>query len=113
MQVLTVYQGWKLQTVCLSGIGKNGARQVKILDTFPEERLKLWKLLFAFLLRTLRTAKNSAGQVDLFNTFPPLYIYKKKIGTYPLCSASWYLLVLYYASFSFHFDLKDKRKKKH
>ncbi len=36
-------QGWKLQTVCLSGTGKNGAGQVKILDAFPKERLKLWK----------------------------------------------------------------------
>ena len=47
-----LYQGWKLLTVCLSGIGKNGARQVKILGIFPKERLKLWILLSAYLSRT-------------------------------------------------------------
>ena len=36
-----VTQGWKLQTVRLSGTGKNRARQAKILDTFPKERLKI------------------------------------------------------------------------
>ena len=60
-------QGWKLQTVRLSGTGKNGAEQVKILGTFPKERLKLWQLLSAYLSRT---CKNSAGLVDLFDTFP-------------------------------------------
>ncbi len=60
-------QGWKLQTLLLSGMGKNGAGQVKILCTFLKERPKLWKLLFAYLSRT---CKNSAGQVNLFDTFP-------------------------------------------
>ena len=62
-----IYQGWKLQTVRLSGTGKNRAGQVKILDTFPKERLKYWILLSACLSRA---GKNSAGQVDLFDTFP-------------------------------------------
>ena len=63
----TPHQGWKLQTVHLSGTGKNGAGQVKILDTFRKERLKLWKLIFVYLLRT---GKNSAGQADVFDTLP-------------------------------------------
>ncbi len=53
--------------VCLSGTGTNGAGQVKILDTFPKKRLKLWKLISVYLSRT---DKNSAGQVYVFNTFP-------------------------------------------
>ena len=63
----TLKQGWKLQTVRLSGTGKNGAGQVKILDTFPKDRLKFWKLPTAYLSGT---GKNSAGQVILFDTFP-------------------------------------------
>ena len=34
------FQGWKLQTVRLSGTGKNRGGQVKNLDTCPKERLK-------------------------------------------------------------------------
>ncbi len=64
---MAIFQNWKLQTVRLSGTGKNGAGHVKILDTFPKERLKLWKLLSAYMSRT---GKNSAGQVDVFDTFP-------------------------------------------
>ncbi len=56
-------QGWKLQTVRLSGTGKNGAGQVKNLDTFLEERLKWWKLLNTY---SLSTDKNCAGQVAEF-----------------------------------------------
>ncbi len=59
-------QGWKLQTVCLSGTGKNRAGQVKILDTFAKERLKSLRLLSACLSRT---GKSSARQLDLFGTF--------------------------------------------
>ncbi len=54
-------QGWKLQAVRLSGTGKNRTGQVKILDTFPKERLKFWKLPSVCLSRT---GKNRAGQVD-------------------------------------------------
>ena len=60
-------QGWKLQAVRLSGIGKNRAGRVKILDTFPKERLKFWKLLSVCMSRT---GKNSARQVNVFDTFP-------------------------------------------
>ncbi len=35
-------QGWKLQAVRLSGTGKNIGGQVKLLDTFPKERLKYY-----------------------------------------------------------------------
>ncbi len=51
----------------LSGTGKNGAGHVKKFDTFPKERLKLWKLLSANLSRK---GKNSTGQVNIFDTFP-------------------------------------------
>ena len=44
-------RGWKLQTVCLSGTGKNKGGQVKILDTFPKERLKFWKSFSICLFR--------------------------------------------------------------
>ncbi len=64
---MLVKQGWKLQTVRLSGTGKNGAGQVKKFGTFPKERLKLWNILSAYLSRT---CKNSAVRVDLFDTFP-------------------------------------------
>ena len=60
-------QGWKLQAVRLSGTGKNEAGQVKVLDTFPRERLKLWESLSVCMSRT---GKNSAGQVNVFHTFP-------------------------------------------
>ncbi len=60
-------QGWKLQTVRLSGTGKNTAGQVKILDTCPKEMLKFWTLLSVCMSRT---GKNSAGQVNFFDTFP-------------------------------------------
>ena len=35
-----VIQGWKLQTVRLSGTCKNSGGQVKFLDALPKERLK-------------------------------------------------------------------------
>ena len=60
-------QGWKLQADHLSGTGKNRAGQVKILDTFPKERLKFLKSLTVCMSRA---GKNSAGQVNVFNTFP-------------------------------------------
>ncbi len=60
-------QGWKLQTVCLSGAGQKRGGQVKILDTFPKERLKFRKFLSACMSGT---GRNSAGHVDIFGTFP-------------------------------------------
>ena len=64
---MEVEQGWKLQTVPLSGTGKIRGGQVKILDNIPKEMLKFCNLLIVCLSGT---GKNSAGQVDLSDTFP-------------------------------------------
>ena len=77
-----IHQGWKLQAVRLSGTGKNRTGQVKILDTFPKERLKFWKLLSVFMSRT---GKNSAGQVNVFDTFPKERLKYFVISTPVLC----------------------------
>ena len=63
----TCPQGWKLQTVRLSGTGKNRAGQAKKIFTFPKERRKFFKLLSICLSRT---GKNRAGQVDFLDTCP-------------------------------------------
>ena len=67
MMSLCNNQGWKLQTVRLSGTGKNGGGQVKNLDNCPKERLKFWHILY---ICCRGQAKNSAGQVDPWDACP-------------------------------------------
>ena len=60
-------QGWKLLTVRLSGTGKNGGGQVKILGTVPKEKQNS---ITMYVVHRSQTGINSEGQVNILDTFP-------------------------------------------
>ncbi len=61
--VVNINQGWKSPTV---PTGKNRAGQVKVLYSFPKERLKFWKLLSVCMPWT---GENNVGQVIVLILF--------------------------------------------
>ena len=57
----------KLLTARLSGTGKNGGGQVKILATFVKERQNSIEM---DVVHITRTGINSGGQVNILDSFP-------------------------------------------